>query len=132
MNDRFPTFRIEGGPHGHNTKTYVDDVLQRGVTRVEFVADVNDAIRVKTFQIGVVNVHVQIKHGYVAHVARVDVRLNSEDGLSYEVVAEAEADTLWQAVMDCALQLQLREKHEQTSSTGDTVDAHTSEPAEGS
>lgn len=121
INERFAKVEITGGPHGHNTRYLVDGVLQRSVSRAEVVFDVNDAIRIKTYQFGVVSVNVEVKSGAVVHAVRVVVHLNSDDGAGYEVLAESEAATLWQAVADCAGQLRLREESEQEQSTGDTV-----------
>ena len=128
--DRFPRVDIQGGPHGHNTKFLVDGVQQKAVTRIELIFDVNDAVRMKTFQIAVAKVGAVVKVSAISFAAKVAVQLTSEDGASYEVLAEAEADTIWQALHDCAEQIRLNAESEQTGSTGGTVGGPDSGPEE--
>lgn len=47
---RAPKVEITGGPAGKDTKLVVDGVMQEAVHRVEITLDVNDAVRVTTFQ----------------------------------------------------------------------------------
>src|SRR5262245_13411472 len=46
---KWPVAKITGGPHGKNAKLEIDGVEKR-VHRVEVVIDVNDAVRVTTYQ----------------------------------------------------------------------------------
>lgn len=64
----FPTVKITGGPHAMNTKVTVDGQDIPKVGRVEIVADVKDAIRVKTFQFAEIDIEVE------ATVQRMPVR----------------------------------------------------------
>jgi hypothetical protein len=43
--------KLTGGPHGKDTKLEVDGEEVHGVHRVVLVADINDAIRITTYQI---------------------------------------------------------------------------------
>lgn len=47
-----PKVLLTGGPHAKDTKLLVNGEEVPGVTRVEIVLDVNDVIRIKTYQIG--------------------------------------------------------------------------------
>lgn len=49
--DRFPVLRLTGGPFAGNLKATLDGVEMERVHRIEVTADVNDVVRVKTYQI---------------------------------------------------------------------------------
>lgn len=106
---KFPTVRITGGPHGHDTKVEIDGVEQRGVFRLNFRADVSDAIRVELWRF-----------------AKVEVEVEAEVEDIHRVVVKVQ-DRVWQAIGDGTLPGALRaladvvEESEQSGSTSDTV-----------
>jgi len=70
----FPKVKITGGPHAMNTKLTVDGQELAKVARVEIVADVHDAIRIKTFQFAEIEIEVEAKHEpqTISHTATVN------------------------------------------------------------
>jgi hypothetical protein len=46
----FPRVELSGGPHGKNLEFKIDGEIVPKTTRVEIVADVNDVVRIKTYQ----------------------------------------------------------------------------------
>lgn len=104
----FPKVRITGGPHGKNTRLEVDGERVPATTRVEIVADVGDVIRMKTFQLVEAVVEVEGSVQQVVTV-RVNQRVPDPDQPDYprwSPLVEATADTVWQALYDCAKQLE--------------------------
>jgi hypothetical protein len=93
---------LTGGPHGRNTKLLIDGHEMHGLHRVELVADVNDVIRVTAYHYAAVTASVE---GVDAQAWVAKVQCRSEE--RWEVVAEATADKLSQALFDCARQLEL-------------------------
>jgi hypothetical protein len=109
---QFPKVKIIGGPHGKDTVMEIDGVRVAKTTRVEVVFDVNDIVRLKTFQYVEAIVEAEIPEGTTTHVWTARVNQMVPDGLvqTWERLAEATADSDWQALMDCAKQLEMRAK----------------------
>lgn len=101
----FPKVRVEGGPHGRNLKLTVDGEELKGVHRAELIFDVHDVVRIKTSQF--VEAIVEIEEAKLVPSARVKVIRPSLEGAAYEVLAESAADTVWEALYDCARQIEL-------------------------
>jgi hypothetical protein len=81
----FPKLTIKGGPHGKNIEVALDGKAVDRCTRVEFVADVHDAIRAKIFQYVEVDIDVEsakVDAGQVWLAVRVPEVLGTlEEGL---------------------------------------------------
>jgi hypothetical protein len=107
----FPSISITGGPHGRNVEMRKDGERIKGVTRFELTGDVNDVLRLKTFQIirAVVDLHAEHEHAVVVNVLA--MREEGREGkivvVGEELIATSTADTVWQALYDCARQLEL-------------------------
>lgn len=111
-NDQFPRISISGGPHGRTVDMRKDGERLRGVTRFELVGDVNDVVRLKTFQI--IRVVAELEVEEHVHAVTVNVFEQREDDrtgqiviVGEELIATSTADTVWQALVDCARQLEL-------------------------
>lgn len=109
----FPRLTIKGGPHGRAAAIEIDGVKIPGNTRTTIVINPTDAVRVITEQIVELDVNVELLtnadkgpawHVIVRDVTHVD-RINPQWKL-----AEATADTPWEALIDCAKQLELAAK----------------------
>ena len=99
--------RIHGGPHGRQVRALVDGVEVAGVTGLVLRADVNDVTRLTTYQFVEADVEVEGEHQPSFNVA---VRRRVPDGNGYlavEEIAGAQADTIHEALYDCARQLEL-------------------------
>jgi hypothetical protein len=100
----------------------VDGAELIGVTRVWSSFDVNDVHRVEITQI--VRANIEVK-AIIDPTFRVVV---PSTGLTPYV--ESTADSVWQALRDCAEQLKRRAESEQSGSTSDTVDVPDRGPEE--
>lgn len=117
MPDQFPSVSISGGPHGRNVEMRKDGERMKGVTRFELTGDSNDVVRLKTFQIVRVIADLRVDSHVHAVTARVLIPADPipesqfvSDPIGEQVVAEATADTLWEALRDCSRQLELAAK----------------------
>lgn len=120
----WPTARLTGGPHGKNTELKIDGQRVPKVHRVELVADVNDAVRITVYQFASADVELSIVDGSVtmAYEVRVSEPEPDERGhLRPKLLAEARADTIWQALYDCAKQLELAAKSDTGVAQGGTI-----------
>lgn len=79
--------------HGKNTKVFVDDVEQVGISRIEIAFDAMDIVRMKSFSFmkGVVDTKALVDHTFVAQIG-IDM------GASYEVVGKGEGKTAKEAM----------------------------------
>ena len=111
----FPKLGIRGGPHaGKIIPTINGEPIPRA-TRLTLVIDPRDAVRAIYEQIVEVDVEVELVKaqdgGPASHVVvrekDIEGRINPHWRL-----AEAVADTTWQALADCAKQLELKAKKE--------------------
>jgi hypothetical protein len=114
--DVFPTISISGGPHGRNVEMRKDGERLKGVTRFELTGDINDVLRLKTFQIVRAVVELQVEHTHAVTVNVFAMREEDRSGqivvVGEEQIATAMADTVWNALYDCARQLELAAKKE--------------------
>ena len=72
IESKFPLFELKGGPHGHKVDLRLGGEPLAGVTRVELIADVSDAIRLITTQIVSVNIEARV----VEHQTLYDCTIN--------------------------------------------------------
>jgi hypothetical protein len=88
----------------------------RGVTRFELTGDINDLLRLRTFQIVRAVVQLQAEHVHAVTVNVLAMREEQRQGqivvVGEEQVATSTADTVWEALYDCARQLELAAKME--------------------
>ena len=116
VDDAFPRISITGGPHGRNVEMRRDGERIKGVTRFELTGDVNDVLRLKTFQIIRAVVDLQAEHEHAVVVNVLAMREEGREGqivvVGEEQIATSTADTAWQALADCAKQLELAAKKE--------------------
>ena len=133
---KFPLYRISGGLHGKNTVVEVDGERMERVSRVEVVFDVNDAVRVKTFQIAEVYIEVEVEPGNHQHAhtavvyatASQELLAPGEFMVGRVEIARATADTLWEALTDCAKQLKLATKSDTGVAQAGTMKASSGRP----
>lgn len=94
-----------GGPHAANTEVEIDGVPTTHLTRVDVALDVHDAVRVQLHQFAVVDAEIEVRPGMVTRPTKVVVTVKGQG-----VVAESKADSIWEALRDCAKQLELASK----------------------
>lgn len=101
--------RIEGGPHGHDVRAFIDDAEVPGVTRMVLDVNAMDAIRLTTYQIVQAVVTVEGVRKNIIELVVSEPRFKDDDGktfTSWTEVVRSRADTLHEALYDCARQLE--------------------------
>lgn len=118
---KWPELTIEGGVHGKDTVVRINGERVERVTRAEVVFDVNDAVRLTTHQLVRAAVSVEVAPGahtkvFTAIVMREwteeDKGVDPSTGKPWqnrriEEIVRATANTDWEALADCARQLEL-------------------------
>lgn len=109
----FPRVKVAGGPHGRNLEMTVGDQRLDGVHRVEIVMDVNDVVRMKTFQFVAVDIDTEaiVEAGGIAIIVRTPKLAEMEDPEvgaldtvvgGWETLAEGRGASLKSALLDAA------------------------------
>lgn len=110
--DRFPLIGISGGPIG--PEMTMDGAPMRGVTGFRLYGSAREVLRLETYQIVRATVAIQAEHSHSVTVVVSAEREEKREGkiviVGEEEIIRAEADTVWQALADCARQLQLKEE----------------------
>lgn len=107
--ERFAEVSITGGPV--SPVILLDGVMPKGVTGFELKGSAREVLRLKTFQIVRAAITVQAEHEHAVTVNVFAEREEGRDGkiviVGEEQIATATADTVWEALIDCARQLEL-------------------------
>jgi len=98
----FEDVRVVGGPSGRSVEVWVGGEKVPGLSHAELYFDVNDVVRLKTTKIVFANYEGQA----VVHPSY-HLKVHEIFEAGYEMIAEATADTVWEALYDCARQLEL-------------------------
>lgn len=120
LNERFPRVEIRGGPM--RPDLFIDGQRPKGVTAFKLSGNVNDVMRLKTYQIVRAEVSIEAELEHAAVVAVI------EEGRTDTVIARATADTVWEALADCARQLELQAKRDTGVAPGGTMTEPTGRP----
>ena len=111
---RWPLVSIGGGPSGPSVRLERDGEQLRGVTGFALEGDARDVLRLRTYQVVKATVAVRVKdHRHAFFVDVVSQPDLGSDSMESKLLATAEADTIWQALYDCARQLELAAKEVQ-------------------
>jgi predicted methyltransferase MtxX (methanogen marker protein 4) len=111
----YPKLEIRGGPLARRIIPTINGEPIPKATRLTLVIDPRDAVRAIYEQIVEVDVEVELVKaqdgGPASHVIVREKDVEGRDNLNWRL-AEAVADTTWQALADCAKQLELKAKQE--------------------
>ena len=120
---QWPVMKITSGPHGKDTKVEIDGKPVTHLTRVDIAIAVHDAVRVQLHQFATVEAELEVHPGSVTRPTKVAVLVKGEG-----VVAEAKADTIWEALADCARQLELQAKRDAGVAQAGTIKESSGRP----
>jgi hypothetical protein len=120
---KWPVMKIRSGPHAKDTEVEVDGTPITHLTRVDVALDVKDAVRVQLHQFAIVEAELEVHPNMVTRPTKVVVSIKGQG-----VVAEAKADTIWEALVDCARQLELAAKSDTGVAQAGTIKESSGRP----